>query len=154
MQKVCLRFFCFMRQVCLGINLACRAAYYNFQCDTRQCIQSAISNWSTTILLNTSMIPFCLLFLIPQLFSPPTMFTWTISTSLMIISMVRPAPSLFIPHWKSELAAHYTKFILRHTWCIKHKTRKHTFFINLFYLRTFSKKKEILFFGSVWLFFC
>ena len=97
MQKVCLRFFCFMRQVCLGINLACRAAYYNFQCDTRQCIQSAISNWSTTILLNTSMIPFCLLFLIPQLFSPPTMFTWTISTSLMIISMVRPAPSLFIP---------------------------------------------------------
>ena len=65
--------------------------------DTRQCIQSAISNWSTTILLNTSMIPFCLLFLIPQLFSPPTMFTRTISMPLMIISMVRPAPSLFIP---------------------------------------------------------
>ena len=49
-------------------------------------------------------------------------------------------------HWKSELAVLYAKFILRHTWCIKHKTRKHTFFINLFYLRTFSKKKEILFF--------
>ena len=31
-------------------------------------------------------------------------------------------------HRDFELAAHYAKFILRHTWCIKHKTRKHTFF--------------------------
>ena len=42
-------------------------------------------------------------------------------------------------HWDLELAARYTKFIPRHNWCIKHKTRKHTFFINLSYLRTFSK---------------
>ena len=61
---------------------------------------------------------------------------------------------LIFKHWDLELAAQYAKFILRHTWCIKHKSHKHTFFINLFYLRTFSKKKEILFFGSVWLFFC
>ena len=45
-------------------------------------------------------------------------------------------------HWDLELAAHYAKFIPRHTWCIKHKSCKHTFFINLFYLKTFSKKKE------------
>ena len=47
-----------------------------------------------------------------------------------------------VMHRDFELAAHYAKFIPRHTWCIKHKSRKHTFFINLFYLRTFSKKKE------------
>ena len=45
-------------------------------------------------------------------------------------------------HWDLELAARYAKFIPRHNWCIKHKTRKHTFFINLFYLWPFSKKKR------------
>ena len=52
-----------------------------------------------------------------------------------------------MPHWDLELAARYAKFIPRHNWCIKHKTRKHTFFINLFYLRTFSKKKKSSFLG-------
>ena len=57
------------------------------------------------------------------------------------------AADLLAIHWDLELAARYAKFIPRHTWCIKHKSHKHTFFINLFYLRTFSKKKE---FPSFW----
>ena len=52
-----------------------------------------------------------------------------------------------------EYAASYAKFIPRHNWCIKHKTRKHTFFINLFYLRIFFFKKEILFSGPSGSFF-
>ena len=43
--------------------------------------------------------------------------------------------------------ARYAKFIPRHTWCIKHKNRKHTLCRNSFYLRNFSKKKKSSFFG-------
>ena len=64
-----------------------------------------------------------------------------------VLSLAAKSTRCWGLHWKLDYAARYAKFILRHTWCIKQKNRKHTLCINSFYLRTFSKKTRSSFFG-------
>ena len=55
--------------------------------------------------------------------------------------MIQARTKLLPPiHWDLESAARYAKFILKQFIFINPKTRKHTFFINLFYITTVLKK--------------